>query len=418
MLQANPTLHQCSCHASNLTTFNDNHDDGCALWRSDGFWRGEQTWDSESQSLVSCPPHIPAFRSDALALENGDAPAKILPNDSLSLPECDHINRALFLGLDDSGYVKLPDGSWVDVESEITFRRIPPLTDGSDETWTEEPWYPTTTRPISLPPVTNTQKATCTCVPQQSYYCGLCGVQRSSLNSPWYAAYSPAGADSGDYWSDYSKGGSTKSTFCTHTLNPLKMPSGHTVFASSQKHHTTTTTPDYGLYASVTWDPDCVATFIPWQDYGLPYCPFPQAADAIVEAYKRSLTCKLEVGCIGAHGRTGTILACMTVIDDPTISGDDAVQYVRTHHCHKAVESKDQEWFVRWFAAYYRALDFDEPRPEKKVHTPAITVTPAATTYRPDPPGRKLTKAEKRQRRQALRRAAHILTPETYSLIS
>lgn len=51
----------------------------------------------------------------------------------------------------------------------------------------------------------------------------------------------------------------------------------------------------------------------------------------------------IHLGCIGGHGRTGTLLSALvaTVMDK-----QDAIQYVRKHYCKKAVESKAQVQFL------------------------------------------------------------------------
>lgn len=51
---------------------------------------------------------------------------------------------------------------------------------------------------------------------------------------------------------------------------------------------------------------------------------------------------KVHVGCIGGHGRTGTVLAALVSL----YGEQDAIQYVRKHYCHKAVESGVQIAFL------------------------------------------------------------------------
>jgi hypothetical protein len=52
---------------------------------------------------------------------------------------------------------------------------------------------------------------------------------------------------------------------------------------------------------------------------------------------------QIHVGCIGGHGRTGTVLTALVA---ELVGERDAIQYVRTHYCHKAVESKSQSNFL------------------------------------------------------------------------
>lgn len=51
------------------------------------------------------------------------------------------------------------------------------------------------------------------------------------------------------------------------------------------------------------------------------------------------------IACIGGHGRTGTCLACLMVADgmDP----ERAISLVREKHCGKAIESVEQENYIK-----------------------------------------------------------------------
>jgi protein-tyrosine phosphatase len=52
----------------------------------------------------------------------------------------------------------------------------------------------------------------------------------------------------------------------------------------------------------------------------------------------------VEIGCLGGHGRTGTALALLAVLAGHP--SDDAVDWVRTHYCPKAVETDEQQAYV------------------------------------------------------------------------
>lgn len=76
-------------------------------------------------------------------------------------------------------------------------------------------------------------------------------------------------------------------------------------------------------------------------------------APANVERFKKLVTwlCKqlqdgktVHVGCIGGHGRTGTVLSAIVAESQ---GEKDAIQWVRKHYCKKAVESKEQVDFLR-----------------------------------------------------------------------
>ena len=47
----------------------------------------------------------------------------------------------------------------------------------------------------------------------------------------------------------------------------------------------------------------------------------------------------VHVGCIGGHGRTGTVISAIVA---ELLEEKDAIQWVRKHYCKKAVESKAQ----------------------------------------------------------------------------
>jgi protein-tyrosine phosphatase len=109
----------------------------------------------------------------------------------------------------------------------------------------------------------------------------------------------------------------------------------------------------FGLYLDDGWEPTWPATVIDWEDFGLPANP-ELAAQQIVDAFGRARSGELvEVGCLGGSGRTGTVLACMAVLAG--VPSPDAVAWVRASYRPEAVETADQEAWVRWFAEWVTA---------------------------------------------------------------
>lgn len=80
-----------------------------------------------------------------------------------------------------------------------------------------------------------------------------------------------------------------------------------------------------------------------WPDYGVP-------PDTCGVQFWRTLigslpTGKIAVGCMGSHGRTGTFLALLRILFHGD-SAPNAINWVRVHHCPKAVESVMQETYL------------------------------------------------------------------------
>jgi rhodanese/phosphatase family protein len=88
------------------------------------------------------------------------------------------------------------------------------------------------------------------------------------------------------------------------------------------------------------------ARWIRWPDFWLP-TDRAAAAAALREAWARAETERVEVACAGGHGRTGTALACLAVLDG--LPGRQAIAYVRQHYAAQAVETPWQRRYVARF---------------------------------------------------------------------
>lgn len=107
--------------------------------------------------------------------------------------------------------------------------------------------------------------------------------------------------------------------------------------------------PDFGLYLDERWSPPWPHDHLDWPDFGVP-----EDRRAVIESLTALLDRarageRVEVGCYGGHGRTGTALAAIAVLcgADP----DDAVAWVRATYCERAVETDDQADFARTLLA-------------------------------------------------------------------
>ncbi len=107
---------------------------------------------------------------------------------------------------------------------------------------------------------------------------------------------------------------------------------------------------DFGLYMDASWAPTWDAELIDWPDFGLP-ADGARAVEQIVSAFSRAKKGeRLEVGCIGGLGRTGTVLACMAILAG--VPAEDAVEWVRANYDSRAVETLEQAEWVLWFRRF------------------------------------------------------------------
>ena len=135
---------------------------------------------------------------------------------------------------------------------------------------------------------------------------------------------------------------------CNHCLEPVNLGSV-TIHCSAHKDsNDRDTNPDFGLYADYRWSPTWRNEFIDWPDFGTPNNP-DIAVSQISDAYNLALAGKIvEIGCIGGHGRTGTILACMAV-HHLRIGFEEAIDFVRNTYCDHAIETTAQEIFIHYY---------------------------------------------------------------------
>jgi hypothetical protein len=104
--------------------------------------------------------------------------------------------------------------------------------------------------------------------------------------------------------------------------------------------------PTFGLYLDEHWAPPWDHAHLPWVDFGVPDAVALRVAlEDVLDRARRGE--RVEVGCLGGHGRTGTALACLAVLTG-TPPGE-AVAWVRAAYCDKAVETDEQRAFVAAF---------------------------------------------------------------------
>lgn len=83
-----------------------------------------------------------------------------------------------------------------------------------------------------------------------------------------------------------------------------------------------------------------------WPDMGTVDLPRQFWTDLI--EYLNRTAASMLVFCVGGHGRTGTAIASLMVACGWTSA--DAMAWVRAHYCGRAIETDEQEDYVRWIA--------------------------------------------------------------------
>jgi protein-tyrosine phosphatase len=107
---------------------------------------------------------------------------------------------------------------------------------------------------------------------------------------------------------------------------------------------------DFGLYADYKWETGNRNEYINWPDFSSPLYPR-IACLQITDALARAPFQAVEIGCIGGHGRTGTMLACMA-LQQLDLTPPEAIDFARTQYCYQAVETLGQEKFVEYFWSF------------------------------------------------------------------
>ena len=112
--------------------------------------------------------------------------------------------------------------------------------------------------------------------------------------------------------------------------------------------------PDFGLYLDMAWRPDWPSTVIPWEDFEDP--PDRNVLfEEVLAAFRRAKSGQwVEIGCLAACGRTGTVLACMATLAE--VPADEAILWVRTHYDNCAVETLSQKALINEFEKWFSSL--------------------------------------------------------------
>lgn len=165
-------------------------------------------------------------------------------------------------------------------------------------------------------------------------------VACAECRTHWYKNLEPPGCE---------RAGHQHQEFAVHLhRSAVTLPDGTSVVAASFDSidpYNRDQLPDYGLYLDPRWQPPWPHDQVGWPDFGVPTDPddLMYALRAVLDRARGGQ--RVEIGCHGGHGRTGTALACLAVLAGHPAA--DAVAWVRASYCTQAVETPEQEAFVK-----------------------------------------------------------------------
>lgn len=161
---------------------------------------------------------------------------------------------------------------------------------------------------------------------------------------------------------------------CRHWRQPLELEEGATIFASAwldrpdrdgpRSQGGFSGQPDVGFYLDPKWASGTIVAspgaklpfahgprdrgsiiIYPWEDWGVPES-MPCLRRALTWLLKQIGDGKVvEVGCMGGHGRTGTALACMLVLQG--LTAKRAINRIWSDYCEEAIETQRQIEFIK-----------------------------------------------------------------------
>jgi hypothetical protein len=134
---------------------------------------------------------------------------------------------------------------------------------------------------------------------------------------------------------------------CAVHRDPVTLADGTVVWAVSwdgDAPYERDEAPAFGLYFDERWSPPWPHVHVDWPDFAVPADP--EAATAALAGLLARARAgeRVEVGCLGGHGRTGTALALLAVLAGTPPA--EAVAWVRSAYCARAVETAEQAAFV------------------------------------------------------------------------
>lgn len=397
--EANDTL-VCTCDAWDQPYMHEIH---CALWEDEDFFEGIAMWSSAGATLLPAPiDRAPEGRFDQVLeeidqiidVESEEIPVK-KEKDAAGLIETTKAAiKAADLGEEDEYITELLTGALDILPDDVTDIEIEEFIDSIDQLLIE----PEKIGALFIYQLSDMQKTAiaymgCICEDKNKpthFYCATCRVVRPTSTDPWefgsWDRYQyKQDPESWNPWTGAhtGKGSTTKWTpKCRHYGQEVEFPDGTKIWASSQhKRKEDEAIPNFGIYLASSWSPNWLAFQVNWQDFDLPNIPYAEVVHAAKEGLKLAKSGSIvEIGCVGGHGRTGTMLAAMAVLSG--VDGKDAVKWVRDNYCKEAIEGERQEWFPLWVEAHIKGLPSPK-KPERKSWSSTTSHSPGPATTKP-----------------------------------
>ena len=182
---------------------------------------------------------------------------------------------------------------------------------------------------------------------------------------------------------------------CNHYRQPLKVGRFNFTITSYRAMQTRgkgdeVVVPDYGIYFASEWlglmgdmwsnklplptngTIKYPCTVVNWKDFGTVKA---EIVDKLIQISltRAGLGQMVDFGCFGAHGRTGTFLACLLGRAEH-MDGLTAIKELRSRYCHFAIESQEQVGFILRYLYQYEQ-EKEMPKVEVKETKPTTQLT-------------------------------------------
>lgn len=223
---------------------------------------------------------------------------------------------------------------------------------------------------------------TCSCAVSKQFVCITCDVQRWSKDAAWSyydhswkdaanrhvkTGHKPVSAHETAPVKPSIQTVSSVATYvkCRHYGEMVALPDGTMIMCSSEhKRKDDVPKPDFGCYMMASWEPDWLAYWLNWTDYGLPKMSMETVLLIVDDLLARSRSGQVvEIGCMGGHGRTGSLLALLIMRASSDTGPEAAMEYVWENYCTEAIEGSKQKWYIEAFHCWMNGL----PLPEQPI---------------------------------------------------